>query len=181
MCSSARFHSDAPDWLHALLAAAWRHRAAVVPVVALAAALAGLAGGLLYLLGPTDVERAEADLQKARGIVCALDDESGVCQKEARGHKECAAEFRKRADENKDTTDGEWLEWTRAMADGHARLARAKRDRRDNLFHLTAEYLRLLAEAEGEILRAKDARDRGTPYKVAPRVRELLAPLISAH
>lgn len=179
MCSFARLHSDAPDWLHALVAAAWRHRATVAPFVALAVILAGLAGGLFYLLGPTDVERAEADLQKARAVVAAFDEEAGVCVTAAKGHKRRAAEHRKQADENPTETDAEWLEWQRSMAYGHAELARANYARRDTLIRLCAAYLRLLAEAEGEILRAKDARDRGTPYKVAPRVRELLAPMIS--
>ncbi len=180
MCSSARFDSDVPDWLRSLLALVWKHRAAAAPVVALAVTLVGLAGGLFYLFSPTDVERAEADVQKARAVVMALDDESVSCQKDARLHQARAAEFRKLADDNRDTTDTAWLDWHRAMADSHSQLRRAKSARRDNLYHLTAEYLRLLAEAECEILRAKDARDRGTPYKVAPRVRELLTPMISA-
>jgi hypothetical protein len=130
---------------------------------------------------PNDIERAEADLAKARAIVCALDRESDAQQEETVKHKERASEHQRIADKNKDTTDLPWLEWNRAMADGHSQIGRAKRDRRDNLTHLTAVYLRLLAEAESEILRAKDARDRGTPYKVAPRVHEILAPILSEH
>lgn len=179
MCSRTKFESDFSERYRATTLG-WKLRAALVPVVALAVTLAGLAGGLFYLLGPTDVERAEADLQKARAVVMALDDESVSCQKDARLYKTRAAEYQKLTDDNRDTTDAAWLDWHRAMADGHAQLRRANSARRDNLYHLTAEYLRLLAEAESEILRAKDARDRGTPYKVAPRVRELLAPIISA-
>jgi hypothetical protein len=124
------------------------------------------------------MERAEADLEKARAVVCAHEDESLDCEKAAKGHRLRAAEHQKQADEHRDTTDAEWLAWHRAMADGHAQLARARSARRDTLTHLTALNLRLLAEAECEILRAKDALDRGTPYKVAPRVRSILAPVL---
>ena len=112
-------------------------------------------------------------------VVTALIYESGDCLKDAKEHKLCAAELRKLLDERSDSADAEWLGWHRSMAESHSQLHRAKRARRDSLLHLTAGYLRLLAEAESEILRAKDARDRGTPYKVAPRVRDLLAPVLS--
>lgn len=181
MSSSCRPESDIPDWLRSVLALTWKHRATVGPVAALVLAVAALAGTLFYLLSPTDIERAEADLRKARAVVSALDDESVGHQKAARLNRTRAAEHRKLADDNKDTTDTEWLERHRATAESQAQLGRANDARRDNLYHLTAEYLRLLAEAECEILRAKDARDRGTPYQVAPRVRELLAPMLSAH
>lgn len=155
------------------------HSTLVAKVLTHAVGLAAVAGFLVYQNTPTDIERAEADLHKARAVVMALDEESVNHQKDARLHHARAAEFRKIADDNRDTTDTAWLEWHRAMADSHAQLRRAKSARRDNLYHLTAGYLRLFAEAECEILRAKDARDRGTPYAVAPRVRHLLAPVIS--
>ena len=71
------------------------------------------------------------------------------------------------------------MEWIAASADAHTQLSKANWERRDNGLHLAAEYRRLIAEAECEILRAKDARDHGTPYKVAPRVRDLLAPVLN--
>ena len=181
MCIPSEQRTDIP-WRRPLANSGRRNRGRSLIAAFNVAGIATLLGILAYQqFCPSDIERAEADLQKARNIVCALDEESAACQKEARGHKERAAEFRKRADENKDTTDAEWLEWTRAMADGHAQLGRAMRDRRDNLFHLVSQNLRLLAEAESEIIRAKDARDRGTPYKVAPRVRDILAPILNTH
>ncbi|MEO2088564.1 MAG: hypothetical protein ABGY75_03580 [Gemmataceae bacterium] len=152
----------------------------VAQVLTYAVGLAAVAGFLLYQTTPTDIERAEADLQTARAVVAAFDEEAGVCVTAAKGHKRRAAEHQKLVGEYPDTTDAEWLEWQRSMAHGHAELARANYARRDTLIRLCAAYLPLLAEAEGEILRAKDARDRGTPYKVAPRVRELLTPMISA-
>ncbi len=175
MCSRNQFGSDFSERRGRAPSLAWKLQAALPPAVALAT----LTCGLLYLLGPTDIERAEADLQKARGVVVALDAESKACLTDAKGHKVRAAEHRKLLAEHPDTPDVEWLEWHRAMADGHFRLYRAKEARRDNLLHLAAEYLRLTAEAECEILRAKDARDRGTPHQVAPRVRDLLVPVIS--
>lgn len=178
MCVPSQQSPGSPPWRRSAGTFVRANRGRLLALVH-AAGIATLLGILAYQhLGPTDIERAEADLQKARDIVAALDAESDTCQKEARGHKARAAEFQKRAEEDKDTTDAEWLEWNRAMADGHAQLGRAKRDRRDNLFHLVSVDLRLLAEAECEIIRAKDARDRGTPYKVAPRVRDLLAPIL---
>ena len=157
----------------------------VKSVTCFASTVGAVFGSLGFILGcllsPTDIEQAESDLAKARAIVVALDAESEIQQEETVKHNACAADYRRIADDNKDTTDLRWLEWNRAMADGHSQISRAKRDRRDNLFHIIAVYLRLVAEAESEILRANDARDRGTPYKVAPRVRELLAPILSEH
>ncbi|MBY0398057.1 MAG: hypothetical protein K2X91_16540 [Thermoleophilia bacterium] len=179
MCVPSEQRTDVPAWRRPLARSGWTNRSRQLVALVHAVGIASLLGVLAYQhLRPSDIERAEADLQTARDIVMALDEESTTCQKEARGHKKWAAEFRKRADDDKDTTDAAWLEWHRAAADGNTQLARAKAERRDNLFHLTAQYLRLLAEAECEIVRAKDARDRGTPYKVAPRVRDLLAPIL---
>lgn len=171
MCQLCAHDDDLPQWTRSILSLA--------PAVALAVTLAGLVGGLVYLLGPTDLERAEADLRKARAVVVALDNDADASLKEAKGHKLRSAEHRQQLDKNPDVEDAEWREWHQAMADGHAQLHRAKDARRDTLLHLTTEYLRLLAEAEGEILRAKDARDRGTPHRVAPRVHDLLAPVLS--
>lgn len=156
------------------------HPTLVAKVLTHAVGLAAVAGILLYQTTPTDIERAETDLRKARAVVAAFDEEAGVCVTAAKGHKRLAAEHRKQADDNPNEPDAAWLEWQRSMASGHAELARANYARRNTLTRLSATYLRLLAEAECEILRAKDARDRGTPHKVAPRVRELLTPIISA-
>ena len=181
MCSCNQPRPDAPPWLDSRNTFVWRHRNNVRDLVVVAAVFVPLGILLGYLLSPTDIDRAESDLAKARAIVVALDAESETQQRETVKHKERASEYRQIADENKDATDLPWLEWNRAMADGHSQISRAKRDRRDNLFHLNAVYLRLIAEAECELLRAKDARDRGTPYKVAPRVRKILAPILSEH
>jgi hypothetical protein len=180
MCSCYRPWTDYPSWRDSVHDFVWRHRDSPRSALGLAGALAALAGVAAYQLAPTDIERAEADLQKARTVIVALDAEADAALKGAKGHKLRAADHRRELDTHPDVDDAEWRAWQQAMADGHARLHRAKEARRDTLLHLTAEYLRLLAEAEGEILRAKDARDRGTPHAVAPRVRDLLAPVLNA-
>lgn len=179
MCPFCDHDDEMPRWARSVESFAREHRALLAPVVALAVTLAGLAGGLFYLFAPSDIERAEADLRKARAVIVALDNEADAALQEAKGHKLRAAKHRQELAKHADVDDAEWRAWQQAMADGHARLHRAKDARRDTLLHLTSEYLRLLAEAEGEILRAKDARDRGTPHQVAPRVRNLLAPVLS--
>lgn len=174
MCSCNQPRPNAPSWLGSLRASARGNRGRHLVLLVHIVGLATLIGLLAYKLSPTDLERAEADLERAREIVLALDGESAACQAAAKAHRARAAAFRERAEERED----EWQEWHRALADTHAQLSRANSARRDNLAHLTAGYLRLLAEAECEILRAKNARDRGTPYEVAPRVRALLAPVL---
>jgi hypothetical protein len=181
MCQAANDDSDLPPWVHALRAWIWRNRDTAVPVAVAVLGVLVVIGILVYRFTPTDLERAEADLHKAWAVVNTLEDEAPRQLKDWRGHNQRAAEHRKLADENKDSTDVESLEWHRATARGHARLADAASDRRDHLLRLAAEYRRLVAEAHCEIIRAKDARERGTPYEVAPRVRELLKPILTNH
>lgn len=180
MCSCNSRGSDIPPWLRSFHTSVRRHRNDILAVVALGVTVAALAGLLFYLFGPTDIDRAEADLKKAWAVLNALEDETAQARNDARGHTKRAAEYRKIADEDKDSADTPRVEWYAASADSHAQLAKANWERRDNGLHLAAEYRRLIAEADCEILRAKTARDRGTPYKVAPRVRDLLAPLLAA-
>jgi hypothetical protein len=180
MCPPARLDSELPNRTRFRLGVIRKHRAIVAPVAAVALTAAGLAGILLYLHSPADIARAEADLRRAQAVVLALDEESNDCEKTARHLKTRAAECQQLAEEHRNSRDTSWLEVQRAIAESFSQLRQAHLDRRATLLHLAAEYLRLLAEAECEILRAKDARDRGTPYKVAPRVRDLLAPMLPA-
>lgn len=181
MCAPCHRDSEIPDWIWSFQAFAWRHRESIRPAAAAAVVLVALAGLLVYLLSPSDMERAEADIKKAWVVVQDLEDESDQQGKDARGHSQRAAEYRDAGNETKAATDETYLEWCDSSAHAHRQLAKAKRARRDNTLHLAAEYRRLLSEAECEILRAKDARDRGTPYKVAPRVRDILAPVLGSH
>jgi hypothetical protein len=180
MCSSNRSDPDLVAWLRYLDRWTWQNRAVVVPI-ALAGLAAAAVGLVAHFFGPTDLERAESDLRKAGAVVNAIEAEAPRQLKDWREHRQEAAHYRKLADENKDSSDVEFLEWHLATARGHSRLAGAASDRRDHLLRLAAEYRRLLAEAQCEILEAKEARERGMPYEVAPRVRELLKPILTNH
>ncbi len=179
MGSSSDSQSDVPPWLLSGAIWAWKHRDSARVFASLGAVVVLVVGGLLYKFSPGDLERADADLKRARIVVNSLEAEAWKEIEAARGHRKRAAEIRKLIEQCTGTPDGPWDEWADAQARGHAQLDKAKCERRDNLLHLAAQYLRLLAEAESEFLRAKDARDRGTPYPVAPRVQELLAPVLA--
>lgn len=179
-CSCNDRRSDVPPWLRSLHTYARRNRDELL-VAALVLLIAGLFGLLAYTLSPTDIEKAEADHEKAWAVVNTLEEESVQAGKDARHHSKRASESRQAAEEDKDSTDTALVEWFESSAHGHKQLSKANWERRENTLHLAAEYRRLLAEAECEILRAKDARDRGTPYKVSPRVREILAPVLGTH
>lgn len=181
MCTCNDPRPDIPPWLRSVGIHLQRNREPFLAIAALLAVVAGVVGLLVYLFGPTDIDRAEADLKKAWVVVNTLEEDAIQASKDARGHSKRAAEFRQAAEEDKDSTDTTRVEWFESSAHGHKQLSKANWERRDNTLHLAAEYRRLLAEAECEILRAKDARDRGTPYKVAPRVREILAPVLGTH
>lgn len=62
-------------------------------------------GLLVYLFGPTDINRAEADLKKAWVVVNTFEDEALQASKDARGHSKRAAEFRQAAEEDKDSAE----------------------------------------------------------------------------
>jgi hypothetical protein len=168
-----------PPWLRSAGTIAWKHRSVVGPVAAAVAALAAVAGGLVYALAPSDLQRAEADLKRGDEVIASINAEAAQRLEEAEFHRKRAKHFEAVLAEKPDTTDREWVEWNRSKLSGHKQLYEAKLARRDTLIHLAAHYQRLLAEAECEFLRAKDARDRGTPYRVAPRVRELLTPVLA--
>ncbi len=172
---------DLPAWLRPLQEWVERHRDTVVPAFVITVIIAVAVGVLAYRLSPTDIERAEADLRTSCAVVNAIEEEAPRQLKDCRGHRERAAELRKLVAENEGSSDFEWLEWQRAKAQGHIQLAAAAGDRRDHLLRLAAEYRRLVAEANCEILRAKDAAERGTPHAVAPRVRALLNPILTNH
>lgn len=181
MCSCNDRPSDIPPWLRPLCANVQKHRDAFLAFAALVAVLAALIGTAAYFFGPTDIDRAEADLKKARRIVNEIEEESSQAAKDARGHEKRAAECRRIAEQETDSTDDARVEWVESSARGHKQLSKANWERRDNCLHLAAEYRLLLAEAESEVLRAKNARDRGTPFQVAPRVRDILTPILAAH
>src|SRR5262249_36009396 len=102
MCSCNYPPPETHPWRDALNAFVWRHRDDIRGILAIAVGLAAIAGALVYRFSPTDIERAEADLVKAREIVCALDRESDAQQVESVKHNKRASEHRRIADENKD-------------------------------------------------------------------------------
>lgn len=179
MCTPSQPDLELPPWLHSGLKLAWNYRNTIGHIIGLAAILGTALPLFWYRFSPTDLERAEDDLKRARIVIVSFDGEALQHLEEARKYKKRLAQIREALEEGKDSTDTACLAWCEAMADGNTRLQKANYARRDNLLHLMAQYLRLLAEAECEVLLAKDARDRGTPYRVAPRVRELLAPILA--
>jgi methionine-rich copper-binding protein CopC len=145
------------------------------------AATGATAAVLTQRPSPADIDQAEANLHTSWAVINRLEDEADEQQLASQGHRKRAAEHQKMVNENKDEPDTPWVEWHRASADGHSLLATATSARRDNLLQLSAEYRRRIAEANCAILQARDARDRGTPMTVAPRVREILRPVLSNH
>jgi len=183
MCSCAKSNPDNPDlppWLLIGVNWGWKRRDSIRRVAVMCALAAAIVGILVYRFSPTDLERADADIKKARVVIISLDEEANQQLEDAARHRKRAAELRKTLEEKKGSPDTAMVEWCEAMLHSHTQMQKAKDHRRDNLVRLTAQSMRLLAEAECEILRAKDARDRGTPYVVAPRVQELLAPVVAA-
>ena len=180
MYSPNRPEPDLPPWLRTGMTWVWKRRRTIGQNLLLLIVVAANVGVLAYHFSPTDLERAESDIKRARATIEALEAESDRELEDAIGHRKRATVLQKHVDENRDTADLVCLEWCKSSAHAESKLNRAKRARRDNLLHLAGEYRRLLAEAECELLRAKDARDRGTPYKVAPRVREILTPALAS-
>jgi hypothetical protein len=181
VCSCNDHQSDLPPWLRPLCDHVRKHREAFLAFAALLAIVAGLLVLANYFFGPTDIDRAESAVEKAWAALKEIEDDSSRAGKEAHRQEKRAAEFRKVAEEEADSTDTARVEWLDSSARSLRQLSKAYWERRDNCLHLAAEYRRLLAEAECEVLRAKNARDRGTPYKVTPRVREILTPILAAH
>jgi hypothetical protein len=169
-----------PPWLQSGLNLVWKHRDSILRFPIICGFAAVVVGTLVFKFSPTDLERADAEVKKARVAIVSLEEEAGQHLENAMKYRKRLTTIRKSLEEGKDLPDPAWLEWCEAMADGNTRLQKAHYARRDNLLRLIAQYLRLLAEAECEILRAKDARDRGTPYVVAPRIQELLAPVLAS-
>jgi hypothetical protein len=134
---------------------------------------------MFYRFMPSDLDRANAEYQRAGAIVKALEGDAERQREEINMHKKSLVNILMTLDQNRTTGETTWNKWYEAMFDSHSQLLAAHQARRDTLIHLAAQYRRLLAEAGCEILRGKDARDRGTPYPVAPRVQNLLAPVFA--
>lgn len=181
MCSATDRTTDTPGWVHALQRWARRNRDTLRVAVATCSALAALVGILVHQFGPSDIERAEADVSRAWATIRAIELESNRHQQERDALQGLAADYRKSVKQCGDGPDVEWVARQRVMALECARLASATNERRDHLVRLSTDYRQRVGQAEREILRARTARECGTPYDVAPRVRELLHPILSNH
>ncbi len=148
---------------------------------ALALGVAGMTAACWSRPSVLDIDQAEAQLHAAWAVNNRIEDEANEQQSASRGHKECAAHHQKQVNENSRDPDFEWVEWQRASAYGHSRLATTTDARRKTLVLLSAEYRRRIADANCLILQARDSRDRGVPVTVAPQVREILRPILSNH
>jgi hypothetical protein len=178
MCSCNDRRFDFLPFRPSLSLTVRRYRGQLLAGAGCVLALVTVIGVLVYLLMPGDIERAESDIQKAKDIVLALDQEADSRHATAKAYRTYSSDYRTSAERGA-ASGSVWVERNHAIADSHSQLSRANGERRDTLIHLTAVYVRLVTEAETELLRAKDARDRGIPYKVAPRVREILSPILS--
>lgn len=148
---------------------------------ALSLAAAGVIAAVTHRPAPTDIDQAEASLHASWAVINRLEAEADEQHLASSGHRERGNEHQKMVDGSKAEPDAPWVEWHRASAHGHSRLATATSTRRDHLLKLSAEYRRLIADANCVILQARDAGERGTPMTVAPRVREILRPILSNH
>lgn len=179
MCISSDSDDAVPPWLRSIGIVLWKNREAVLPAAGIVAALAVCIGTVIYFHMPSDVQRAEADLAQAKAVIDRLSAETDAMLSEAEYHAKRAKHFQACLDERPHTKDAAWATWNRVKVETHTELYDAKLDRRNKLLLLLASYHRLLADAEREILTAKDARDHGTPYKVAPRVRDVLSAILN--
>ncbi len=124
MCSCNGHRTDFPPWRGYFQVFVWRHRDSIRAAFGLAAAAAALAGLALYWLTPTDIERAETDLRKARAVVNHLEEEGIQAGKDAHAHAKRTAEYRTAAGDN--TADAGFREWCESMAHSHKQLSKAK-------------------------------------------------------
>lgn len=82
MCHSFRRHAEAPFRTYpARGRGRWLAVAGVLAAAAVAAAL------VVPHLPPSDLDQAEAELVKARAVVCAHEEDAVACGKDAKGHR----------------------------------------------------------------------------------------------
>jgi hypothetical protein len=178
MCQSIHPKFGRPTQPQRCLRWTERHFSLAVSVTASLLAVVGMSVAFVYPHFHSGIARAEADVRAGWAVVDALENEAAEQVQEARHHKQQAEERQRVLDANKYRGDSGWDEFARGHVAYHARLRAARCARRDVLIHLATEYRRLVVEAECELLAAKSARDRGVPHKVAPRVRQLLTPVL---
>jgi hypothetical protein len=179
MLASSDHDSDVPDWLRALGHWAWanRHKLAPPTIAGLLTAVVCLVLHLICVAA--DLKLARADLNDAWGVVRALDDAAFVYSDQAASHRAQRKEALDDLDKHKVKAADAWVEWKQSVADTHRDLERIKFERAERLLRRTAEFRALLVAAERELASAQDAHLHGQSARAAPRVREILAPVLA--
>ena len=179
MRASCDQDSDIPDWLRALGRWAWANRPKLAPPV-IAGLLAAVVSLVLHLICvAADLKLARAELNDGWSVVRTLDDEAFALFDQAANHQARRQEILDALKQRKPDGSEAWVEWMQATADTHRSIARIKFERAERLLRWTAEFRLLLVAAEREFATAQDSRLHGQAARVAPRVREILAPVLA--
>jgi hypothetical protein len=179
MHSASGHDSDLPDWLRTLGHWAWANRRKNAPPVIAGLLAAAVCLALHLICVAADLKLARAELNEGWGVVRVLDDEAFALFDQDAAHRAKRKETLDELNAQKSTAAYAWVEWKQAVADTHRDLARIKFERAERLLRRAAEFRALLIAAERELAVAQDARLHGQATRVAPRVRELIAPVLA--
>lgn len=179
MRASSDHDPDLPDWLRALGHWAWANRPKLAPPVIAGLLTAGVCLVLYLICVAADLKLARADLNEGWGVVRTLDDEALALFDQVASHRARRKEALDELNTHKSTAASAWVEWKQSVADTHRDLERIKFERAERLLRRTAEFRALLIAAERELASAQDARLHGQSARAAPRVREILAPVLA--
>lgn len=180
MRSSSDHDSEIPGWLRALGRWAWANRPKLAPPVIAGLLTAAVCLALHLICVAADLKLARAELNEGWGVVRALDDEAFALFDQDTSHRAKRKETLDELNAQKSTAAHAWVEWKQAVADTQRDLARIKFGRAERLLRRTAEFRALLIAAERELASAQDARLHGQSVRVAPRIKEILAPVLAS-
>lgn len=170
---------DITDWIRSLGHWAWVNRPKLAPPVIAGLLAAGVGLGVHLLCVVADLKLARADLNDGWRVVRTLDAEAFALFDQAADHQTRRQETLDTLKQWKPDGSEAWVGWMQATADADRDLARIKFERAERLLCRTAEFRLLLTAAERELARARDARIHGHTVRVAPRVREVIAPVLA--
>ena len=171
---------DVPIWWQSLSVQVWNQRDWIRGSALACFVAAAVVGGLIYGFMPDDLHQAYAEMSKAWTLMQANKAEADEHLNKIEWRKGRIVYLRTELEKAKRTPDKALAEFCEAAIAANEQVQKAEKSRRDNLLCLCAEHARLLAQAESEFRRAQDAKDRGAPYPVTPRVRAILAPVLAA-
>ena len=180
MRASSEHDSDLPDWLRTFGHLAWANRQKLAPPVIAGLLTAGVCLVLHLICVAADQRLARAELNEGWGVVRALDDEAFALFDQNASHRAKRKETLDELTTHKSTAADAWVEWKQAVADTHRDLGRIKYERAEQLLRRTAEFRALLIAAERELASAQHARLHGQSVRVAPRIKEILAPVLAS-